>query len=59
MLEQLKQTKSTVEAEIRKLPLTLKTMALQKRKAELEEQLDNITNKIKLFSRETVYVGIK
>lgn len=41
-----------------KFPISMKTMAIQKRKAELEEQVVKIENSIKTFSKDTVYVGI-
>lgn len=58
MLVELKETKAKLEAEIQKFPLSMKTMAIQKRKQEMEDQLGKVENSIKLFSRETVYVGI-
>ena len=33
-------------------------MAIQRRKQDLEEQLEKINNNLKLFSKEVVYVGI-
>ena len=58
MLKELNDTKQKLEAEILKFPVSMKTMAIQKRKQEMEEQLNKVENSIKLFSRETVYVGI-
>ena len=58
MLKELNTTKTSLEKEIMKFPLTMKTMAIQKRKQEMEEQLAKVEASIKLFSRETVYVGI-
>lgn len=58
MLKELNMTKTSLEKEIMKFPLTMKTMAIQKRKQEMEEQLAKVEASIKLFGRETVYVGI-
>lgn len=58
MLDNLKETKKQLESEIMKFPISMKTMAIQKRKRDLEEQLERIEGSIKTFSKDTVYVGI-
>ena len=58
MLDDLKKTAKDLESQIMKMPLTMKTMAIQKRKQDLEDQLDKVNKNIALFSRQTVYVGI-
>lgn len=46
MLKELKQTKYRLEDEIAKFPITMKTMAIQKRKNEAEQQLDKVEKNI-------------
>ena len=58
MLKELKQSKFKLEDEIAKFPITMKTMAIQKRKTEAEQQLDKVEKNIQLFSRDVVYIGI-
>jgi len=58
MLRELKTTKDQLESEIQKFPMSMKTIAIQKRKTEMEGQLSKVENSIKLFNREIVYVGI-
>ena len=56
MLQELTETKKHLEAEIMKFPISMKTMAIQKRRDDLEAQLDKVEDNIKVFSKETVYV---
>ena len=58
MLKELKQTKYKLEDEIGKFPITMKTMAIQKRRTEAEQQLDKVEKNILLFSKDVVYIGI-
>lgn len=58
MLSELKETKKTLEAEIMKFPISMKTKAIQQKKTDMEAQLDKIENSIKLFSKDVVYVQI-
>lgn len=58
MLEELTETKRQLEAEIMKFPISMKTVAVQKKKDDMEAQLDKIENSIKVFSKETVYVQL-
>lgn len=58
MLKDLGETKSQLEAEIMKFPISMKTQAIQKKKDDMLQQLDKIENSIKVFSKETVYVQI-
>ena len=57
-MSDLKKTLKEIEAEIMKFPLTMKTMAIRKRKEDLEHQMDKINSNIATFSKEVVYVGI-
>ena len=57
-MSDLKKTSKEIEAEIMKFPLTMKTMAIRKRKEDLEHQMDKINSNIATFSKEVVYVGI-
>ena len=56
MLDELKETKKNIEAEIMKFPISMKTKAIQQKKIEMEAQLDKVENSIKVFSKEVVYV---
>ena len=56
MLDELKETKKNIEAEIMKFPISMKTKAIQQKKSEMEAQLDKVENSIKVFSKEVVYV---
>ena len=58
ILEDLKQTKQQLESQIMKLPITMKTMSMQKKKQDLEEQVDRVTASIATFSKPVVYVAI-
>lgn len=58
MLDELKETKKNIEAEIMKFPISMKTKAIQQKKSEMEAQLDKVENSIKVFSKEVVYVQI-
>lgn len=42
--------------DLEKFPLSMKTIAVQRKKEDLERQLDKVENSIKVFSKETVYV---
>lgn len=58
MLTELEESKKAVEKELMKFPLSMKTIAIQKKKDEMETQLTKIDNSIKVFSKEIVYVEI-
>ena len=56
MLTELRATKAQIEMDLEKFPLSMKTVAIQRKKEDLERQLDKVENSIKVFSKETVYV---
>lgn len=58
MLEELQKNKKEVTDMLNKMPLSMKTMALQKRKEELEEKLLSIEKNIDIFSRKKVFVAL-
>ena len=58
MLKDLAQTKERIEVDLQKFPITMKTMAIQKKREDLEAQLEKVEKNIKLFSRDIVYIGI-
>jgi len=58
MLDEFRANKAEVENMLNRMPLTMKTMALVKRKDELEEQLKTIEKNINLFSRKKVYIAM-
>ena len=41
-----------------KFPISMKTMAIQRRKEDMERQLDKVEQNIMVFSRDTVFVGM-
>ena len=55
-LEHLKLTKEEIETILDKLPISMKTMALQNKKTELERKLVDIEKAISTFSRKEVYI---
>ena len=58
MLKELQDSKKNIEAELIKFPLTMKTLAIQRKKKDMEEQLEKVDSSIKLFSKDIVYVQI-
>ena len=58
MLEELNATKKELEQEVMRFPISMKTIAIQKRKEQVEAQLERVENSIKTFSKEIVYIGI-
>lgn len=56
MLEELNASKANISTELGKFPISMKTIAVQRRKEDLERQLDKIEQSIKIFSRDIVYV---
>jgi peroxiredoxin family protein len=57
MLRMLENTKRDLQFEIEKLPITMKTMSMQKRRDELEERYRGIEKQIDHFSRKKVFVA--
>ena len=58
MLDEFRANKADVENMLNKLPLSMKTMALHKKKDELEEKLKMIEKNIDLFSKKKVYIAM-
>ncbi len=58
MVRALENTKRETMNEIERLPITMKTMAMQKRREELEEKYRNLEKQIDHFSRKKVYVAL-
>lgn len=56
MLQMLEGTKRDVMNEIGRLPISMKTMSMQKRRDELEEKYRNVEKQIDHYSRKKVYV---
>lgn len=57
MLKALENSKKECQFEIERLPITMKTMAMQRRRDELEEKYRNLEKQIDHFSRKKVYVA--
>ena len=58
MVRALETTKRDTMNEIERLPITMKTMAMQKRREDLEEKYRNLEKQIDHFSRKKVYVAL-
>lgn len=58
MLKELEQSKREVQTELDRMPISMKTLSLQKKKDELEEKLRGIEKNIDLFSRKKVFVAM-
>ena len=57
-LRNLQENKKEVEKVLGKLPISMKTLALQQKKAELEKKIDEIDRAIATFSRPQVYIAV-
>lgn len=55
-LDNLNRTKKEVESALFKLPITMRTLSMQNKKAELEAKLDELDAAINQFSRKKVFV---
>ena len=58
MVKALENTKRETMNEIERLPITMKTMAMQKRRDDLEEKYRNLEKQIDHFSRKKVYIAL-
>jgi len=58
MLKELEANKNELVNQIERLPISMKTLSMQKRKDDLEEQIRNVDKNIALFSRKKVFVAI-
>lgn len=58
MVRALENTKRETMNEIERLPITMKTMAMQRRRDELEEKYRNLEKQIDHFSRKKVYIAL-
>lgn len=56
MLNDLNMTKKEVETALFKLPITLRTLSMQNRKAELENKLNELDSAISQFSKKKVFI---
>lgn len=55
-LDSLNKTKKEIESALFKLPITMRTLSMQSKKAELEAKLDELDAAINQFSRKKVFV---
>jgi len=58
MVKALENTKRDTMNEIERLPITMKTMAMQRKRDELEEKYRNLEKQIDHFSRKKVYIAL-
>ncbi len=58
-LATLQETKAEAQKALQKLPLSMKTLALAQRKAELERKIDEMDKAITTFSRKEVFIAIE
>jgi len=56
MLDNLSKTKKEVESALFKLPITLRTLSMQNKKAELENKLNELDQAIDQFSKKKVFI---
>ena len=57
-LKNLQESKKDVEKVLGKMPISMRTLALQQKKAELEKKIDELDQAIQTFSRPQVYIAI-
>ena len=57
MLGELTSTKKEIEAALSRMPLSMKTMSLQKKQEDLEAKLRQVEKNIETFSKKKVYVA--
>jgi len=57
-LYNLENSKKDIITLLEKMPISMKTMILQNRKAELEKKLDEIEDAIRTFSRKQVFIKV-
>lgn len=55
-LNNLIKKKNDLESELFKLPISLKTMSMQNKKAELEKKLNELDDAINQFSKKKVFI---
>ena len=58
MIAELNKTKEFLQTELMKFPISMKTMAIQKKKEDIEQQLEKIEVSLKKFSKEVVFIEI-
>lgn len=58
-LKNLKESKADIEKMIGKMPISMRTLALQQRKADLEKKVEELDRAIATFSRPKVYIAIE
>lgn len=57
-LDSLKESKNNIMNLLEKMPMSMRTLALQNRKTELENKINEIEEAIKQFSRKNVYIKV-
>lgn len=57
-LADLERNRKDVNNMLEKLPISMKTLAMEKRKNELEDKLAEIDRAISMFSKKVVYVAL-
>ncbi|CDW91155.1 UNKNOWN [Stylonychia lemnae] len=58
MLQELEASKNELVNQMERLPISMKTLSMQKRKDDLEEQIRSVDKNIALFSKKKVFVAI-
>ncbi len=58
-LKNLHESRTEAQKALEKLPLSMRTMALVQKKAELEKKIDEIDKAIKTFSAKEVFISIE
>lgn len=57
MLHALENSKRELQFEIEKLPISMKTMSMQRRREDLEDKYRNMEKQIDRFSKKVVYIA--
>ena len=57
-VEELKLTRKEISNALEKLPIANVSMALQKKKRDMEDQLARLEKAIETFSKKTVYIAL-
>ncbi len=58
-LKNLQESKIEAEKELGKMPISMRTLALTQRKAELESKIGELEKAIGTFSRKEVFIAIE
>lgn len=58
MLSELYGSKANLQSILDKMPISMRTMALEKKKTELIQKIEEVEGSIKIFSKPVVYIAM-